>query len=832
MQFVHIKKPINLLKLYLLKCTMLTKRSTQMKRIIVLHMTIIMGLMVTLMPYISASGRTNAETIYFVKWTREPLHDPSYAVLDWSPETGWSRVAFHDMSLALERLKSTSDVQDIEEQVPLKPIPFYEIQRKDARVGIARRLDQYYLDALHVPEAWQITRGKDTTIAVVDTGVFSAHPALKGNVLPGINVIKEGGSTEDDNGHGTALASLLVAAQDEMRGVAPEAKVLPIKALDAYGGGDAYTVAKGILSAVREGANIVLLSLTDPVYSGVLADALTVAEKKGVLVVAATGNDGRSMLPYPARYPTVLAVGAVQKNGAPASYANYGQGLDVVAYGDDIVAASLDGGYRAYSGTSFAAPQVAGIAALLYNSGASVPAEVRDRLRQSAIANRAYPFKKIGFGVVDAYRALKSKDAAPLFSSNDRPEKSAPLALDKKWTLNVPGGADRWFTLDIPYDGTVTWVSDDVQLPIKLELYTTGGVLQESGMLEKGRPLRWNVQGGTMRLKLKNDEVARVNLSLTSTFKIKRIPAPGEARRDRPWPLEMTDRAILTGTLPEDGDEAWYRLTAPGRGKLSIRVATDDPALDLFLTVQKNKDRPIVIDENGVYNQKLFETYIITAEAGDELIIGVKNFYGLGVNAFYTLSLLWQPETKGLFKDVSTVHWAYPMLASLKEEGVTFGYLNDMVYPERPITRAEWADLLTKAFPSSAPLSSFEDQKHTVFPDLSRSNWAYEALFRAYQEGWLERYPDGTIRPNAWVTRREMVVTLNRLLAQPTSGSTMNLTYFKDVSWREPLLLPLIQLVNAGYISGYPDQTMRLSQPLRRVEALVIVYKLLKGPSS
>ena len=135
----------------------------------------------------------------------------------------------------------------------------------------------------------------DIIIAILDTGVDLEHPDLKDNLVPGINLIDRSKPPQDDNGHGTQVAGVLGAKGNNNQGVAGilwSSKIMPVKVLDKEGEGTPFRVAQGIYQSIEKGASIVLLSLGDPVFSQTLLDAVEKAEQEGVLVIAATGNEG------------------------------------------------------------------------------------------------------------------------------------------------------------------------------------------------------------------------------------------------------------------------------------------------------------------------------------------------------------------------------------------------------------------------------------------------------------------------------------------------------------------------------------------------------------
>ena len=263
--------------------------------------------------------------------------------------------------------------------------PLRRLHALDDRQPDPGRAQQWGLDAIGADAAWTVTRGAGVVVAVVDTGVAPA-PDLAGRLLPGWNVIAGSDDAVDDNGHGTHVAGTVAEVEGNglaESGVAPEASILPVKVLDANGTGSDVDVAAGIVWAADHGARIVNLSLGGSESSTVLADAVAYARAKGVLIVAAAGNDGGTV-GVPARLAGVLAVGAVDAALVRAPFSAGGRALDLVAPGVGILQQTLDGagGYadRSFSGTSMATPHVAGVAALALAAGRATTAPGLTRL--------------------------------------------------------------------------------------------------------------------------------------------------------------------------------------------------------------------------------------------------------------------------------------------------------------------------------------------------------------------------------------------------------------------------------------------------------------------
>lgn len=223
------------------------------------------------------------------------------------------------------------------------------------------------ISAFNIPDVWNVTQGEGTKIAVIDSGCDLNHPDLVENLLTGINFINMNKSPEDDNNHGTHATGIIVASNNEigMIGVAPKAKVIPVKTLDSKGSGDMENVVKGIRWAVDNGADIISMSLGCPRPIQNVRKAIQYAESKGIPVFCAAGNAGKtSELFYPANYKETIAIGSIDSTLMRSSFSNTGENLDFMAPGGKIFSTIPNNWYGYMSGTSMACPFVTGIAAL------------------------------------------------------------------------------------------------------------------------------------------------------------------------------------------------------------------------------------------------------------------------------------------------------------------------------------------------------------------------------------------------------------------------------------------------------------------------------------
>jgi subtilisin family serine protease len=209
-------------------------------------------------------------------------------------------------------------------------------------------------------------------VAVLDTGVDLDHPDLCGKVLTDIDIDMVNGdsSAEDDHSHGTHVAGIAAAITNNGVGVAGigwNSAVLPVKVLDSCGGGDALTLADGIMYATNNGADVINMSLGAAIdyCPSYVQDAANYAHEQGVVLVSAGGNTSSSSDFFPANCDHVLGVAATKSDGSLASYSTSGGHINAAAPGSGIYSTILNGNYGYKSGTSMAAPFVAGLAGLL-----------------------------------------------------------------------------------------------------------------------------------------------------------------------------------------------------------------------------------------------------------------------------------------------------------------------------------------------------------------------------------------------------------------------------------------------------------------------------------
>jgi serine protease len=356
--------------------------------------------------------------------------------------------------IAVVEVPAGEDALSVIAQLRRQPgLSFVEPDVIRRTAGDPYRSYQWHLESIGAPEAWSAGQtGAGAVVAVVDTGVAAGGSDGFSSLLSGYDFVDEDSDADDENGHGTHVAGTIAQATDNnvgVGGVAPGASILPVRVLGADGTGYTSDVVSGILYAIQEGASVINLSLGSSSPSTAEKLALVAATEAGVLVVAASGNDGSdSVINYPAVYEEAVAVAAVDYLGDRTWYSNAGSEVDLAAPGGDT-SADLNGdgygdgvlqetrtasgwGYYFYQGTSMATPHVAGAAAILMGAGASA-AEARALLEDTAIDRGEDGWDaEYGHGLIDVEAALAE------LGEQEEPGDTTPPEIDLLKVLPRP----------------------------------------------------------------------------------------------------------------------------------------------------------------------------------------------------------------------------------------------------------------------------------------------------------------------------------------------------------------------------------------------------------
>lgn len=303
-----------------------------------------------------------------------------------------------------------------------------------------RNSQQWVFDMMDVPAAWQVTEGSGVTVAVIDSGVYPYVSDLSGGTViqgPNLTGLSTPPSNPNWGQHGTWMASIIAGhghngGYDGIMGIAPQAKILSIRVIpdkgdphyQQYNSEPEQTIqnelALGIRTAVKDGAQVISMSIGYSAPSSVVLDAIDYAYSHGVVLVASSGNSGNNdtqhgagnpdiaPVSFPAEYPGVISVGAVTINGVPATFSSGNLSVQVAAPGKGVPAQGRDGLYYTVDGTSPACALVAGVVALIKSRYPAItPAQVTQALTTTAQQSPPGSYSVLtGFGIVDANAAL------------------------------------------------------------------------------------------------------------------------------------------------------------------------------------------------------------------------------------------------------------------------------------------------------------------------------------------------------------------------------------------------------------------------------------------
>ncbi|MFC8038943.1 S8 family serine peptidase [Paenarthrobacter sp. NPDC057355] len=779
----------------------------------------------------------------------------------------------------------------------------------------------HYQGGILMPIAWDINQGQGSVVAVIDSGILS-HSDLNPNVLPGYDMITDPAVARDGNGrdsnpqdegdatsagqcaagepaaasswHGTHVAGIVAAVAGNgkgVAGVAPKAKVLPVRAIGTCGG-YASDIADGVIWAVggavpgvpanANPARIVNLSIGSLASCpSVFQDALDVAHDKGAVVVAAAGNEGvDASQASPANCRNVIAVGASTRTNNKAYYSNYGAAIDVTAPGGDMRYDVLDGivstlnngkdratteDYYIKAGTSMAAPHVAGVAAMMLSR---LPALTPEAVEQKLKATASAPSCNVcGAGLINATAALRNVEDEALVITAGEPRIVGEQVVGRtvtvdygNWKYNSLAQWSRQWKrngIDIPSatDYSYTFVPEDlgaaitVTVTAKMNFTPTASATSlptaaiKPGVLSTGEP---TISGS-----------AYVGNALSVA-----------AGTWGPEPVELAYQWYRAGTPIADASEPLYIPTDADTGKSLTATVTASklaygtvskstkPTATVVAADKAVSPAPVVFSEAPYMAE---DKYTVPETVGvDYQIDGVtvaagvyrargqvkvtaklQTGYALARDAadqwitfFSTKGPEFMAPTVSPFKDVLTTQQFYKEMAWMADTGISKGWVEaDKTLSYRPLTPIN-RDAMAAFLYRMAGSPDYTPPAQSPFKDVETTQQFYKEMAwlaeTGISSGWIEN--GGRLyKPLTPINRDAMAAFLYRLANKPDYVAPPWLP-FNDVSSGQQFYKEMAWMYETGISSGWSDAYQRVYKPLSPINSDAMAAFLYRMP--
>lgn len=840
------------------------------------------------------SDLVNEVTSWIVKWKSADLRDDEIlsqsiilseqdtlgiSVLEPQPDV--------DLDDWLKQIKQSDAVAYVEPNQRVRTLAAATIQPNDPYYS-----QQMYLKQIKADAAWvKKKNAQDITIALVDTGVDFNHPDLVDNIVSGVNLL-DNSLPMDDNGHGTNVAGVLAATGNNSKGVAGiawSAKIMPVKALDSRGYGDEDKLGAGILYAVDNGAKIVVMSVGLYRYSKYMQEIVDYAEQKEVLLIAATGNDGLRYLgkiavKYPAAYPSVIAVGGSTTQLSVDSRSNSGPEVDLVAPWN-VFTTARGGGYKASEGTSMAAPQVAGVAALVWSMNPSLkPYQIREHLRRTAqdIGDKGWDSKS-GYGLLRADLAINTVPQNDSLSSNATRGTARIMPIDtmQNSILSTAGDSD-WYRVDAPYDGVLELNVQRISGsgPISARHYAGSSSSYRTYTALTQGTVAIHVSKGTHYLQIISNQATKSNpiaYKVWSHFQIGEDPFEPNDKQYEAYNLSARKQEV-TGTFDHKGDEDWYVMQLPSKGTVTLKVTADTVRIDPQMEIKGSSlIHTKLVDENAEGQSEMTvlsdlepgKLYIKVTNAVTAKAESVAGKYTLYVDftkqytdpnepndkQYEAVTVVPAADYHGVFDTDTDKDWFQIKIA----EPIYVQFHVDQIPRTKRMEMKLYKDgsKLLQSQRSESGKTSMEIglklERGTYYVQLStdgkfdmqtyrfrvnltklfngmrdiEGHWAQSAIVNAINKGWMNGFGNAEFGPDRTITRAEAAAVMAKAfeLKPVSTGGTST---FKDVPAKHWAYQAIEQVAKANIANGYQESLFGPSRQVTRAEMAVMIGNALQ----
>lgn len=657
-------------------------------------------------------------------------------------------------------------------------------------------------------------------IAIIDTGVSISHQALANiDIVYYRNMLDNNDNIIDTHGHGTLITGLLASngAGGAPKGVLPDAQYIIMKALDHNGESEDYVLARSIRTAVNQNARVILLSLGISVNSQVLREAVEYAYERNVLIVAAAGNN-TTHAQYPAAYPHVLAVGSVSANGARSSFTPEGYEMDVLAQGENIVGLNIGTGTRISHGTSMAAPLVAALALALIDQN---PFATVDEIKSHILftSNLADSWgTKSSWGRINIQQALNTPlNKTTLLQNNTAPAKALAIPRNTIISSDIQNrNQSKWFRAEAGHDGEITLtIRNRKQQSVRIDFFDDSLRLLGTRWMSKDKQqTTFRIAGKDNLLRISADgDIYPIPFSVMLEYRIGQDMWESNSNIQLAKPLPL--RAAIQGTFHTNDEQDWFYIDVPQSGQLDVQVLNVPEHMDPVLQIQLN-NRLTTVDTKSAGGE---ERYFSNVAKG-RYYINIKDYNGNVVNYPYTLDVMFVPSSIETPTDVQR-HWALEDIRYLISQNIIRNIEGSRYYPERYISRAEYASYLVSSLKLAIPKAYVRS-----YEDVPVNHWAHQDIATAKYYGLINGYPDNTFRPDMPITRAELsYMTYGAYQAQIRAATNNSFTDVSRTHWANGAISSLSQ---AGILRGYSNRTFEPRSFTSKAEASSIIARLMK----